>query len=116
MKVNPFLTIISVILSALIGYLAFNVAEGDNNDIVCGIGSSICFAVTLIPAIGLRYASARLSVNIRVLSFMSFVVFAISHFSFAGLGVKMPYYVIVNGILLMVYLAIFYKMQGIKDL
>ena len=103
-------------LAALVGYLAYNVASGDENNMVCGIGSGICFAATLIPAMGLQFESGRLGINIRVFSSIFFIVFAISHFCFAGFGVKMPYYVIVNGIMLMIYLAIFYKMQGCKDI
>lgn len=102
-------------LAMLLGYFAYNVASGDENDIVCGIGSSICFAATLIPTMGIQYESGRLGTNIRMFSALFFIVFAISHFSYAGFGVKMPYYIIVNGIMLMIYLAIFYKMQSVKD-
>lgn len=116
MKANVFLTIISIMLASLVGYLVFNVANGDENDVVCGIGSGICFAATLIPTMGLQYKTGRLGVNIRIFSSIFFTLFAISHFSFAGFGVKMPYYIIVNGIMLMIYLAVFYKMQEIKDI
>lgn len=116
MKVNIFLTLISIMLAALVGYLAYNVANGDKNDVVCGVGSAICFSATLIPTMGLQYESGRLGVNIRVFSTLFFVVFVISHFCFASFGVEMPYYIIVNGITLMIYLAIFYKMQGVKNI
>ena len=116
MKANLFLTSNSVMLAALLGYLAFNVANGEDNDVICGIGSCICFAVTLIPTMGLQYESGKLSVNIRVFSSIFFVLFVISHFCYAGFGVKMPYYIIVNGIMLMIYLAFFYKMLGVKNI
>ena len=116
MKANIFLTGISVILAAIIGYLAYNISEGQDNDVLCGVGSSVCFIATLVPAIGLQYESGRLGVNIRVFSVLFFVIFLISHFCFAGFGIKMPYYIICNGILLVIYLAIFYKMQGVKDI
>lgn len=116
MKANIFLTLISIVLATLVGYLAYNVASGDENDMICGISSGICFATTLIPTIGIQYKSGRLGTNIRVFSALFFIVFAISHFCFAGYGVKMPYYIIVNGIMLMIYLAIFYKMQGVKGI
>lgn len=103
-------------LAAFVGYLVYDVASGDENDMVCGIGSGICFAATLIPTLGLHYETGRLGTNIRVFSTLFFIVFAISHFCFAGFGVKMPYYIIVNGIVLIIYLAVFYKMQGIKDI
>lgn len=116
MKANLFLTFISIMLATLVGYLAYNVASGDEHDIVCGMSSSLCFAATIIPTIGLQYESGKLGANIRLFSFLFFIVFAASHFCFAGFGVKMPYYIIVNGIILLIYLAIFYKMQGIKDI
>ena len=115
MKANIFLTFISVMLAALLGYLAFNVANGEDNNVICGIGSCICFAATLIPAMGLQSDSGSLSVNIPVFSSIFFVLFAISHVWFHGFGVKMPFYFIVNGIMLMIYLAIFYKIQGVKN-
>lgn len=116
MKVNIFLTSIGILLAALMGYLAYSVASGDENDIVCGIGSGICFGATLLPVMGFRYDSGRLGVNIRTFSAVFFVIFAISHFCFAGFGVKMPYYVIINGITLLIYLAALYKMQGVKTI
>ena len=60
MKTNTFLTIISIVLAALVGYLAFHVASGKENDIVCGMYSTICFAATLVPAMGLEYESGSL--------------------------------------------------------
>lgn len=114
MKVNVFLTLLSIALSALIGYLAFNVADGKENDVICGIGSTICFLATLIPTIGLQYDTSRLGVNLRIFSALCFLVFLISHFCFARFGVTMPYYVICNGIILIIYLVVFYKMQGIN--
>ena len=116
MKTNTFLTIISIVLAALVGYLAFHVASGKENDIVCGMYSTICFAATLVPAMGLEYESGRLGANIRVFSGVFFAFFVVSHFFFAGFGVKLPYYIIVNGIMLVIYLAIFYKMKGIDDI
>ena len=101
-------------LSTLFGYLAYNVVSIDENNVICGIASGVCFAATLVPVIGLQYESGRLGVNIRVFSSIFFVIFVISHFCFAGFGVVMPSYLIVNGILLLIYLAIFCKFQGLK--
>lgn len=115
MKVNVFLTVIAVLAGALMGYFAFYVAEGAPNDVLCGIFSSVCFVGTLVPAIGLSYSSERLGANTRILSVLFLIVFMVSHFCFAGCGVKMPYYLIVNGLLLLIYLALIYKMQGLKD-
>ncbi len=116
MKANIFLTLISLVLAGLIGYWVFSNAEGKEQDMLCGICSTVCFLATLIPAIGLRYESDRIGTNIRVLSGLFFIAFLISHFYFANYDIKMPLYVILNGILLVVYLGIFYKIQDLKDI
>lgn len=116
MKVNFFLSFLGLALALLVGYWAFNVAEGKENDVICGVGSTICFLVTLIPALGMNYESSKLGTNVKVLSFLFFIIFLISHFCFAVFGVKMPFYILCNGIILIIYLAIVYKLSGVKDI
>ena len=115
MKANVFLTVIGIALSLLISYLVFNIAKDDENSLICGIGSAVCFVATIIPAIGLEYQDKRQGVNSKVLSFLFLVFFLISNFCFAGFGVSMPYYVIVNGLLLVIFLGIFYKIHKLSD-
>ncbi len=116
MKVNPFLTFISIALAGLFGYLVFNIAEGKEHDNIFGIISSVCFIATLIPTIGIQYESSRLGANIRVFSVLFFVIFIICHICFAIFGIVSPYCIIVNGILLIVYFAILYKLNSIKNI
>jgi len=114
MKINMFLLLVSIALTALLGYWIYDTARGDENDILCGIISSVCILSTLIPFIGLQYEDTRIGVNIRILSCLFLVIFLVSHFCFAIFGVAMPAYLIVNGSALLIYLAIFYKLQGIR--
>ena len=116
MKINVFLSFMSFALAALLSYWVFNMASEDTNAAICGIGSLLCFCVTLIPAIGMSYETLGIGTNIRIVSALFFIVFLISLFCFAGFGVKMPYYIIINGIILIIYLAIFYKMQRVKEI
>ncbi|MBR5395695.1 MAG: hypothetical protein IK144_11555 [Bacteroidaceae bacterium] len=116
MKINIFLTLVSFLLTALLGYWIFDTARGKENDIICGVLSFICLLSTLIPLIGLRFYSVKLGVNIRILSGFFFIIFLISHFCSALFGIKMPFYIIINAILLLLYLAVLYKMQDIKDI
>ncbi len=116
MKANIFLTLISIAISCLTGYTAFVIAAGQENDIICGIVTTICFVATLVPMIGIQYESERIAVNIRVLCTLFIISFIISNFSFALFGVKMPYYIMVNGLILLIFLAIFYKFQKLNNL
>ena len=116
MKINFFLTFISIAFTGIWGYLIYEIAKGQENDLICGICSSICLLTTIIPAMGLKYDSGRIGANIRVLSFLFLIIFLISHFCFAIWGVIMPTYLIINGILLILYLAVFYKIANIKNI
>jgi hypothetical protein len=108
MKVNVFFFGIGIVMALLLAYWAFSIAEGQANDKICGIGSAICFMGTLIPMLGIGHDSSRISVNLRILSAVFFLIFLVSHFCLAIFGVRMPYYVIVNALLLLVFIAIYY--------
>lgn len=116
MRINTVLTIIAIAMAVLIGYLAFSIAEGEKNDIVCGIASTTCFTAVLVPIVGLQYDSNKLGINIKIMSSLFLFVFLISHFCFAAIYIKMPYYIIINGILLLIYIVILYRMNQIKKL
>lgn len=110
------MTLISLLLAALIGYWVSTTSTQSDHELLTGIASGVCFAATLIPAFGLTYKSSRLGTNIRTLSTLFFVGFAVSHFWFAKTGSTMPGYLIINGIALLVFLGIFYKLVSIKDI
>lgn len=115
MKVNIFFACISTLLALLLAYWAFSITQGQENDIVCGVCSALCFAGTLVPMLAISHESRRIGVNLQVLSAVFFVIFVISHFCFASFGVKMPYYVIVNGILLLAYIVILHGINKEAD-
>lgn len=115
MKVNIVLTILSVAISALLGYAVYSVAGIDPNASLSGICSIVCFMGTLVPAFGLKYKTRALSVNLRALSLVAFVVMLICHFSFASIWIKMPYYLIVSGLILCVYIGIAYVINSTKQ-
>lgn len=108
MKANFFFICISTLIALFLAYLAYYIAEGKENDVVCGVCSALCFLCTLIPTFGISHKLPRISANLRVLSIVFFLLFVVSHFCFAAFGVCMPYYVVVNALVLLVYLAIYY--------
>lgn len=115
MKVNVVMSAIGAALALLLGYLCFCVADGKENAILCAIGSVVCFIATLVPAFGFKFESGRMGVNVKIVSLLYFGAFFVSNLIFGFAGVNPPPYIIVNGLLLLLYLATFYKMQGIKN-
>lgn len=105
----------AAILSFFIGYFIYNAADGQPNDIICGIVSLICMVVTLIPLFGIKYESYRLGINLKVLSSITFVILLVMNLIYAYTVIKMPGYLIINGIILTLFVISFYRLSKIKD-
>lgn len=116
MKCNIFPTIISVVLASLLAYLTYTIAEGKQNDILCGIISFVCYVSTLLSVLALRSNSTRLNVNIRITSVAFFLTFLISNNAFAATTLAMPYYIIIHGLLLTIFTTVMYKFFNNKDI
>lgn len=108
MKINIITSIISIALAALLGYAVYSVAGDDPNADLAFAGCGICTAIELLLAFGVSYEDSRKGVSLRVLSVLAVIVSTIAQFIFAGVGITESYYIIVNGIILLLYLLMFY--------
>lgn len=116
MKLNIILTIIAALVVGLLVYWVHTVIQASDAVDIMTYGSGVCFLVTLLPIVGVEYESARLGINIRIVSILFFVAFLISQFCFANFASDIPLYIITNGLILVIFLLVFYKMQSIKNL
>lgn len=110
MKFNIVLTISAILIAALLGYWAYDLAFPDDNAVICGIGSFLSFGFSLVTTLGIRCQCRRGNINMKALSMLSFILLAVSNFTFALFGVKMPLYIIVNGILVLCFFIIYYNL------
>lgn len=117
MKISYFYLLLSFIAMAIIGYWAFYIANSNNdhNDVVVGIGTAISVILTLGAGLGFSLEDSRVNVNMKVLCFVAFVALMIVNFCYAGFGVSMPYYVIVVGLLLIIFIGLFKKITDIRE-
>jgi len=111
MKVNPVFLLISLAISALAGYGFFSWNSGEAFQLLITIGAGILIFITLSGIIALQAAGGRGSVgNIRALSIVFFIIAIISNIIFSFMILSTPTsYIIVNGILFLVYLLISYS-------
>ncbi|WP_311566610.1 hypothetical protein [Porphyromonas uenonis] len=114
MKLKAFPLALSLTLAGLLGYFIYYITKSADYDLLWGIGATICFAITAIPILGTQYESARQGLNLKVLSGVFLIAFVISHICFARLGADVAYYIIVNGCLMVAYLALFYKISSLQ--
>ena len=117
MKISYFYLLLSFIAMAIIGYWAFYIANSNNdhNDVVVGIGTAISVILTLGAGLGFSLEDSRVNVNMKVLCVVAFLAFMIVNFCYAGFGVSMPYYVIVVGLLLILFIGLFKKISDIRE-
>lgn len=103
---------------AIIGYWTYYIAHSnkDYNDIIVGIGTAISVIATLGAGISISHENSKVNTNMKVLCLVSFVLLMIVNFCYAGFGVSMPYYVIVIGLLLIVFIGIFKKIAEINEI
>ena len=115
MKVNIVFSLLAVMTAALLSYLVYYVVDNTDFDWVFGVGAMICFSLTLITAIGMKYETKALSVNGRVLSFLMFFLFLLSQFIPAYMNINVLYYVVLNFVLLFAFIAILKSMTQTKQ-
>lgn len=91
-------------------------AGKDQARMVAGVCSFLSFSTTLIPLMGLSIDNIRVTSNVRTASLLFFVIMLIDNFCFAIFGLKMPLYVIVTGILILIGVAVIYKLSKMDDI
>jgi len=114
MKLNGFLTFISAALAGLIAFGIFIANSGDTYRVLVTIGAALSMFVTLGGMIAVSSPNGG-TMNIRVVSGLFFVALLITHIVFSFVSISLPPYVIITGLLLMVYLLICYGvMRALK--
>ena len=113
MKINVFLGITALVISALLGYLIGVLAVNPQYSMLYGVLSGVIFACTLVPMTALKHPDSRIGTNIRVMSTLFLVIFFIFNICCACFDFSLPIFIIVNGILLMVFLGGIYKLSKV---
>ena len=101
-------------MSLLIVYGLYNF-NGSENKILLSAGSFVFLATTLVMTIGTSFEFPRTTTNIRVVSGIFFAVALISNLIFTFINFSVPSYVIINGILVLVFILIIYSINKAKQ-
>ncbi len=113
MKINFVQTIIAIALSLLISYGLYSFHNSENK-MLLSAGSFVFLALTLIITIGASFELPRTTTNVKVVSGIFFAVALISNLIFTFIKFSVPSYVIINGILLLVFILIAYSINRVK--
>ena len=112
MKTSVFSTILLIIATVAISYLAYDMAHShsDTNEIIVGVGTFFSILLTLGCLLGMSLKDSRLNINMKAWSCVACIVMAAVNICFAAFGVTMPYYVIVIALLMVIHLWVIYKL------
>jgi len=113
MKVKFIPAIVAVLFCALIAYGLFSFHKFDNK-ILLSVGGFVFCAATLFLAFGVSFNLPRTTTNIRFLSVVFFLIALISNLIFCFLNFSIPVYIILNGILLLIFILIAYLIANAK--
>ena len=114
MKLNFIQTIIAIALSLLIAYGLYSFHDSENK-LLLSVGSFVFFATTLIVSIGSSFELTRTTTNVRVVSGIFFVLALISNLIFTFINFSITGYVIINGILFLLFILIAYSINRAKQ-
>lgn len=108
MKINIIPSVIAIALAALLGYAVYSVAGDNPNKETAFAVSGVCFLICFLLGFGVSYEDSRKGISLNILSLISAIIMAISQFCFACYGINFRPYIIVNGVILLLYLLVFY--------
>lgn len=114
MRINLIKLIIAVFISMLICYGFYSFAHSEKN-ILLVIGSFITLSGAMTVTIGLDFEDKRNGINIRLVSGIFSVIFLISGIVFSCFEFSNPLYVIINGLLLLIYILITYSIYKVRE-
>ena len=108
MKINIIPTIIALAASALIAYALYAFCKTEGQELLLAVGGGIALFLPLATCFGIRFEQGRTSANIAVVGGVFFAVLLIAQLIFTFVQFSTPAYVIVTGLLLLVFLLCVY--------
>jgi hypothetical protein len=115
MKVNIVYLIIGLAISALIAFGFYSFYEGSNKNILV-FGSMIFLSISLIPTIAIEINNrTRITALIRTVSGIMFFVGLLTNLIFSFTAFKQEWYIIILGLILMIYCMIIYSLIRSKQ-
>ena len=113
MKIDIIKTSIVIALSLLIAYASY-ILSNIENKLLLSIGSFVFIAITLIMTFGINFEQTRTTINIRVVSGIFFIIALISNIVFLFIKFNNPIYIMINGILFLVFLLMVFSIKKEK--
>jgi hypothetical protein len=114
MKVNFIKSVIALAISGLIAYGFYSFHNSENKMLLI-FGTFLFTAITTLLAIGISFELPRTTVMVRTVSGIFFAVALLSNLIFSFTDFSKPLYIIVNGVLFLIYVLVSYSISKAKQ-
>ena len=112
MKIDSIKTIIAVVISALLAYACYEICKFERVQWIITIGTFLTIGIPCVLSLGVSSKEKRLAVMLKTFSSIILTVEIVVNFVFVFFDFSVPVYVIVNGLLLLVFVLIYNSMYN----
>ena len=114
MKVDIIRSIIAFAISALLAYACYEICNYERVQWIVAIGALFTLGTPLMLALGISSKQERSSVMLKTLSSSVFCIELLSNGIFVFFDFNVPLYVIINGLILVVFILIYNSIYRTK--
>lgn len=110
MKINPFLTLISLLLAVLVAYALYSYCHNEELKWMITLLGGVSIFLTWAGTLAVSLPDMKNNVNFKVLSGVFAATTTVLQIVFTFSAVTMPTYLLITGVLLILWLVIAYAM------
>ena len=114
MKLDVVKSLIAVAISALLAYACYEICDYEHVQWVIAAGAFVSIGIPMILAIGVSSKQERSSVMLKTLSWVVILIEMISNGVFVFFDFNTPVYIIVNGLILLIFALIYNSIYRTK--
>ena len=103
MKLDIVKSLIAVAISALLAYACYEICDYERLQWVIAVGSFVSIGMPMVLALGVSSQQERSSVMLKTLSWVFLLIEMVSNGVFVFFDFGIPIYVIVNGLILLIF-------------
>ena len=115
MKIKVIPIFFAAAISALIAYALYIFCKTEGQELLLAIGGGISLFLPLATCFGVRFPQGRTSANIATIGGVFFAILLITQIIFTFVQFSTPVFVIVTGLLLLVFLSSVYAVAKAKQ-
>ena len=114
MKLDLVKSLIAVAISALLAYACYEICDYDRVQWVITIGAFLTLGITSVFSLGITLEQVRTSTMLKALAWVILIVELITNGIFVFFDFSVPVYVIINGLILLIFALIYNSIYRTK--